>query len=58
MDGSKKFFQMDGKAYKTDSFTLSVLASVMQSAKEVVDFSDVAAMMAIGEKYGKIAEVK
>ena len=53
-----KTFEMNGKAYKTDSETLNVLRIVCPSAKETDDMSAVAAVMILGQQAGRIVEQK
>jgi len=50
-------FELNGKSYSTDSETLSVLRSIMPTARETGDSSAVIAVMAIGEKTGRITEL-
>ena len=50
-------FTMTGKTYRTDAETLSVLRSVVPSAKATDDNTAVAAIMFLGLKTGRIVEV-
>lgn len=50
-------FEMNGKFYVTDKETLSVLRSVMPSAKSSNDFSAVAAIMTLGQMTNRFREV-
>ena len=47
-------FEMDGEAYETDKETLSVLRSIVPSAKDTGDASAVAAVMELGLMNGRI----
>ena len=50
-------FTLNGKTYETDGETLEVLRSVMPSAKTTGDSSAVIAILALGEKTGRITDV-
>jgi hypothetical protein len=52
-----KTFEMNGKAYRTDAQTLSVLRGIIPAAKRSGDYSAVTAVMALGLKTGCIVEV-
>jgi len=47
-------FEINGTAYTTDADTLNVLRPVVASAKATGDSSAVIAMLALGEKTGRI----
>jgi hypothetical protein len=51
-------FTINGKTYSTDSETINVLRSIIGSAKASGDYSAVVAVMALGEKTGRIVEVR
>jgi hypothetical protein len=44
----------NGKAYRTDAETLSVLRSIVPAAKQANDMSAVIAVMTLGEAAGRI----
>lgn len=50
-------FELNGITYKTDAETLSVLRSIMPSAKETGDSSAVMAVIFLGERFGRIVRV-
>jgi hypothetical protein len=51
-------FEMNGKAYQTDTETGLLLRSIMKPARETNDFSAVFAIMHFGELTGRIVEVR
>lgn len=53
---TKYTFELNGKFYRADAETLAVLRSVMHAAKAGGDSSAVIAIMALGERTGRIVE--
>lgn len=51
-------FEMNGKKYETDDATLKTLRSIVPDAKKSNDMSAVKAMMELGQKTGRIKEIK
>lgn len=49
-------FEIDGKTYRTDAATLSVLRGIMPAAKATGDASAVAVVMRMGLLFGRIVE--
>lgn len=49
-------FEMNGKAYETDTETLNVLRSIVPAAKATSDTTAVAAVMYLGLQTGRIRE--
>ena len=49
-------FEMNGKTYRTDAETLSVLRTVVPRAKESGDSSALCAVMMFGQATGRIVE--
>ena len=51
-----KTFELNGKAYETDTETLEVLRSIIPAARTSGDGSAVQAVMAAGEMSGRIIQ--
>lgn len=53
-----KRFELNGKTYETDQETLNLLNQIIPTAKESGDSTAVMAVIFLGEKTGRVKEMK